>query len=158
METITLNVFTFDELTGKARERALDWARQGFDYPWFDESVDSIKAFVEHFGARASDWSLGDGRGYIKTDITQDHMRGLKLKDFSPDHMPTGYCMDASLWGTFHAEWKKTGDPMYAFEQALEAAVHDVAADVEYQSSDEALSELLEINEYRFTEDGRIYK
>ncbi len=158
MEILEIEVYSFDELDDEAKERAREWWRNGLEYPWARESFDSIRAFVEHFGAEMRDGNIGErGRDYIKTDITQDHFRGRKLKDYSPDYMPTGYCLDSSLWGTFHAEWKATGDPMYAFEQALETALCDIASDVEYQYTDEAVDECLQINSYRFTKDGRLY-
>jgi hypothetical protein len=159
MKTVAVTVYTFEELDEKAKEKARDWWRASLDYPWFDEGLGSIRAFVESFGASVSDYSVGErGRDYIKTDITQDHFRGRKLRDFSPDHMPTGYCLDCALWGTFHKEWERTSDPMYAFEQALEAALSDIAEDVEYQYTDEAVDECLNINDYEFTQDGRIYR
>jgi hypothetical protein len=159
METIEINLYAFDELDDEAKERARDWWRDGLDYPWFQESIDSVRTFIEHFGADLRDWNMGErGRDYIKTNINKAHFRGHKLKDYSPDYMPTGYCLDATLWGTFHKEWEATSDPMYAFRQALEAALSDIASDIEYQYTDEAVDESLRINEYRFTEDGRLYR
>ena len=158
METIELTVYHFDELDEAAKDRARAWYRNGLEYPWFSESMDSVRAFVEYFGARVQDWNIGErGRDYIKTDISPEHFRGTKLRSISPDYMPTGYCLDADLWGTFHAEWKRTSDRMYAFQQALEAALGAIASDVEYQFSDEAIDETIRINEYRFTEEGRVF-
>lgn len=158
METIEIQVYSFEELDDKAKERARDWWKQGLDYPWFDDALASIRAFVGYFGGQVNDWSIGDrGRDYIKTDVTKDNFRGLKLKEFKPDFEPTGYCLDYTLWGTFHSTWKQTSDPLYAFEQALEAAMCDVASDVEYQYTDESVDENLIINEYQFTKDGRIF-
>lgn len=158
MKTIQVTVYPFNELDEAAKERARDWWRAGLDYPWFDDAMASVRAFVEHFGARVNDWSIGErGRDYIKTDISKDHFRGRRLKDFSPDHMPTGYCLDCDLWGTFYKEWKRTTDPLYAFEQALEAALCAIASDVEYQYTDECVDENLTINDYQFTKDGRIF-
>lgn len=159
MREITITLYTFHELDETAKARARDWLRNGMEYPWFSESIDSIRAFVTRFGANLGDWSLGErGRDYIKTDITAAHFRGLKLRDFSPDEMPTGYCLDTSLWGTFHQEWKRTGDPMYAFEQALEAALSDIAADVEWHYGDEAIDECMDCNNYQFTQEGKFFQ
>ena len=158
METVELTVFEFDELDKAAKERARAWYRDRLEYPWFSESMDSIRAFADHFGSRVLDWSIGErGRDYVKTDISPEHFRGTKLRSISPDYMPTGYCLDADLWGTFHAEWKRTSDPMYAFQQAIEAALNAIASDVEFQFSDEGVDESIRINDYRFTEEGRIF-
>jgi hypothetical protein len=53
-------------------------------------------------------------------------------------------------------EFTKTGDAFYAYQQAIESALADIASDVEYQYSAEALTEMIEANEYEFTEDGKI--
>ena len=52
---------------------------------------------------------------------------------------------------------KTAGDPLKAFHDAIECAVTDIQKDWEYQYSDEAVEEMLIINEYEFTEDGKRY-
>jgi hypothetical protein len=54
-------------------------------------------------------------------------------------------------------EFSKTGDAFYAYQQAIESALADIASDVEYQYSAEALIEMIEANQYEFTEDGKIF-
>jgi hypothetical protein len=46
---------------------------------------------------------------------------------------------------------------MYAFHQALETALRAINQDIEYQYSDEAVEEMMEINAYEFDENGRIF-
>ena len=157
MEIVEIEVYAFDELDEDAKEKARDWYRDGIDYPWFSEAMKSIEAFVEHFGATVKNYEIGGDRGndHIKTDITKDHFRGKKLKDIDPEYMPTGYCVDCSLWQTFHKEWSNTGDPMYAFQQALEAALYDIRADIEYQYTNESVDDEMIANDYRFTANGK---
>jgi hypothetical protein len=159
METIEVVIYTFDELEDEAKEKARTWYRDGLDYPWFSEAIDSIRAFVKHFGAELKDWQIGSGSGrdYIRTDATNENFRGVKLKDIDRDHMPTGYCLDADLWHEFFEVFKRTGDAKYSFEQALEAAIIGIQRDIDYQFSDECIDETIRINEYRFTEKGRIW-
>lgn len=159
MEILEITVYSFDELEDKAKEKAREWWRNELDYPWFDEAIGSIRAFVRHFGASVKDWSLGSGSGrdYIKTDITPAHFRGRKLKDYDRDYMPTGYTLDADLWGEFYRMFEKTGDAKYAFEQALEEAIVAIQRDIDYQYSDKCVDENLRINEYRFTETGKFF-
>jgi hypothetical protein len=159
METLEIEIYEFHELDDEAKNKARDWYREGLEYFWFDDAMRSIHAFASHFGAKVSDYEIGGYRGndHIKTDITQDHFRGLKLKDINPEHSPTGYCVDFTLWKTFHSEWKRTSDPMYAFEQALEAAISDIQADIEYQYSDESVEDNIRCNEYKFTSDGKFW-
>ena len=159
MEVIEVTIYTFDELDDKAREKARAWYRDGMEYPWFSEALDSIRAFVKHFGAELKDWQIGSGSGrdYIKTDATNENFRGVRLRDIDKDYMPTGYCLDADLWGEFFRVFQKTGDAKYSFEQALEEAISGIQKDIDYQYSDECVDENLRINEYKFTEEGRVW-
>lgn len=159
MEIIEVAVFSFDELGEEAKEKARSWYRDGLEYPWFSESLGSIRAFVGHFNAELKDWSLGSGSGrdYIHTTATNENFRGVKLKDIDKNYMPTGYCLDADLWGEFFEVFKKTGDAKYSFEQALEQAIIGIQRDIDYQFSDECIDDTLRINDYQFTENGRIW-
>jgi hypothetical protein len=58
---------------------------------------------------------------------------------------------------SFYEDFKKTGDSLYSFQQALESALHAITEDIDYQFSDEAVDEMLVINQYEFTEDGKRY-
>ena len=157
MRVLTVGAFRFQDLEDEAKERAREWYREGLDYPWFSESIDSIRAFAKHFGVSLMDWEIGGGRNYIKTDATNANFRGVRLDSINRDHMPTGYCLDADLWEAFYDEFKKTGDAKHAFEQALEAALCAVQRDIEYQYSNEAVDESLRFNEYEFNSDGSIF-
>ena len=157
MRVLTVEAFRFQDLEDEAKERAREWYRNGLDYPWFSESIDSIRAFAKHFGVSLMDWEIGGGRNYIKTDATNANFRGVRLDSINRDYMPTGYCLDADLWEAFYDEFKKTGDAKHAFEQALEAALCAVQRDIEYHYSDEAVDESLRINEYEFNSNGSIF-
>jgi hypothetical protein len=56
---------------------------------------------------------------------------------------------------SFFEDFKKTGDALYSFKQALESALSDINRDIEYQYSDECIEEMMEANDYEFDEDGR---
>lgn len=67
MKTIELQLFTFDELSEKAKEKAIrDWRNKGYDNQYYyDEIVGSVKAVAELF-------NLKFGRQY--TDIKAGHI------------------------------------------------------------------------------------
>jgi len=156
MKIKKIAVFNFEELSQSSKERAVAKFSQGDEYPWFDDAMASATAFVEHFGAKITNYSIGADsyRGYVKTTIEPSSFRGMKLKDFDRDHMPTGYCIDCDIWQEFYDEFKKTGHAHHAFNMAIEAFLHAVARDVEHHFSFENIGETLTINEYEFYEDG----
>lgn len=159
MRTETIQLFKFNELSDSAKEKACEQYRsQGIEYHWHHESLQSIQAFCEHFGVNLKRWSVCTYRGIdYSTDAENMHFRGMKLRDFDREHMPTGYFLDCDLWMTFYDEFKRTGDAKGAFDSALYAGFKAWRDDMEWQESDEYIGEHLEANEYEFTEDGEIY-
>ena len=156
MRTITKQVFFLSELSDRAREHALEKMRGWSDvYGWSDESLQSIRAFCDHFGVTLKSYCFEPwSQIEYETDATNANFRGVKLRDIDPQNMPTGYCLDCALWGTMHAEFKRTGDALYAFNQALEAGFCEWRNDWEHAYSDESLAEMAEINEWEFYENG----
>ena len=160
MRTETITVYTFQELpTEAAKERAREWWRSDADcLAWGGESIDSIRAFCDEFSVTLKSWEVSPyASPHYSTDAENRHFRGRKLREFTREAMPTGYCLDCALWQTFYDEFKRTGDAKAAFDSALWAAFKAWRDDMEYQLSDECVDELLEINGYEFTEAGTIH-
>jgi hypothetical protein len=158
MRTITCTLYKFDDLpTDEAKEKAREWWRNGLEFAWNSESLDSIKTFCAHFGVTLKDWTAGPySSPEYRTDAENQHFRGRRLRDFNRDHMPTGYCLDCDLWMTFYDRFKATGDAKGAFDEALWAGFKAWRDDMEWQLSDEYIDECLTINEYEFDEEGRL--
>jgi len=155
MRTIETTIYTFDELSDKAKERAIEKQRYRIEYPWFDECIKSLNAFCDEFSVRVTEYTLSDCyRASIVTDATPKRFRGVKLSSFDREAMPTGFCFDCDLRYTFHDEFKRTGDAYHAFETAIEAFLSSVRRDISWHYSDEAIQEHIEANEYEFTENG----
>ncbi len=158
MRTIEHTVYTFDELSEDAKSAAREWVRTS-DFEIFGFSEDwenSIRTFVDHFGANLKDWRIGP---WCPVDYTvnfeNSHFRGLKLKQFSPDYMPTGFCADYDLWHTFHEVFKRTGDAKQAFKESVDAGFIGWRNDWEAAHADDNVDDFLTANDYEFYEDGR---
>lgn len=159
METVQIDIFAFDELSEDAKEKAREWWRSGMDFAWSEESRASVEAFCDHFGVRLIDWSVQPyGQVDYSTDAENRHFRGVRLSQIDRDAMPTGYCLDATLWITFYDHFKKTGDAKGAFDAALWEAFKAWRDDMEWQLSDECVDETICANEYRFTESGKFWR
>lgn len=156
MRTETRTIYTISELpTERAKQRARDWWRADVDFSWDTESKESIEAFCQHFGVKLGRWSVGAYSPYdFNTNAEQRHFRGKRLRDFDRDAMPTGYCLDCSLWMTFYDEFKRTGDAKAAFDEALHAGFKDWRADMESQLEDDYIDDALEANGFEFDENG----
>lgn len=158
MRTMAVSVFKFNELGEDAQAKAIDRFRDGISCDfWVDEGMDSIRTFCSEFRVKLIQWSVGAyDHIEFKTDATNSNFRGLKLKDFDKEAMPTGYCVDSDIRYKFHDEFTQTGDALYAFNEAVEAGFKSIRADMEYQLTDEAITESIECNDYEFTEDGKL--
>lgn len=160
MRTQTIELYTFSELSDDAKEVAREWYRNGgVDYFWIDEGMKCVFDFVRTIGGTdVSDYSICPfGRSYIDTNATHQNFRGMKLRSIDKDAMPNGYCLECTLYGTFYREFERTGDAFYAFKESLDEAAREMQRDWEFQYTDEAVDEMLTINEYEFTENGKIY-
>lgn len=158
MHKVEIEVFSFDELEDGSKEVARGDFRANWSYPWFDDELSSIRAFCEHFGARLVNYQVGGDRGdFIQSDADASNFRGMKLKQFERDYMPTGYCMDCDLWMHFYDQFKATGDAYHAFLDTLDNAQRVIAHNVEDFFDDESVDETIICNEYCFTEDGKLF-
>jgi len=162
MRIVEEKIYLFEELEDIAKESARDWWRNFADYPFHDDNIKSIKAFCGHFGITLKDWAIY-GRGeHLTTNAENCHFRGFTLAK-AKELADKGYFPESGLWldGTmihsFYEDFKKTGDALYAFQQALESALYAITQDIDYQYSNEAVDEMLIINEYEFTENGKRY-
>ena len=157
MKTKTINVYSFDELSEKAKDHARYECRKNdvFVYIGWKESFESLKTFCDYFNINIKDYEVSIYRhSFVQTDAANQNFRGIKLKSLNRDNMPTGYCMDCSLWLTFYDVFKTSGNALQAFNEAIDQWIKDVVSDMEYQDSDEYIDEYMICNEYEFYEDG----
>jgi len=91
MRTITTKVFTFDELSEKAKVKALDHYRDiNTDHDWYEGTVDYVKELFATFGINVDKvyfsgfYSQGDGAMF--TGRYQYKAKGVKaLKDYASE-------------------------------------------------------------------------
>jgi hypothetical protein len=158
MRTETINLYQIHELDDKAKAKALEWLREAYDYPWFDEALNSIQAFCDVFKVIIQRYEFNPcGYSYVDTDAQNHHFRGFTLKDALKltDSSFTGYCLDYDLTQFFYDSFKVSGDAKEAFEDALKGACKAIDRDIEWGFSDEALIEWSEGNEFEFLESGK---
>lgn len=157
--TVCKVIYKYDELPDSIKEKACsNYRAMGAPWAWFDEGMDSIKSFCGEFNVKLSDWSVGVCAPYHwKSDATNRNFRGVKLKSIDREAMPTGYCLDCNIRYEFYDVFKRTGDALLAFNEAIDAGFKAIVADMEHQLTDEYIGEHMEINGYEFDEFGNIH-
>lgn len=158
MRTETINIYTLDELSEAAKAKAIEHYRNTDTEPFHynDENLTSIRGFCDRFRVQIKNYQISPyEKSWVYTNAEPVFFRGVKLRDFTGDECPTGYCLDYTLYEEFYRVFEKTGDAFQAFRAAIDEAVKLWRTDMEYQLSDEYIAEHMMANEYEFTQDGK---
>lgn len=155
MRTKTINIYTFNELSEKAKKNAIDNYREGmaFEYEYqiaWENILDDAKniglkiiALDQH---RANEGFFLEDAENVAKKIMKDHGQS---------------CETYKTAKNFLDELAKTKDEN-DIEELEKEFLHDLLEDfrimcqkeIEYQESDEAITDSIEANEYEFLENG----
>ena len=181
MREITVKAYKFDELSEAAKERALDAFRDvNVEYDWWDGAYYIIRAAGELLGLEIGDIHF-DAYLYcifnanyeyvrgavkaVKAEFPQDtklHDVARKLQDLQKRHFYSLSCAvtegrTTNRYSCFRFgedyECEELGDIIDDFAHWAWILLCD---EYDYLTSDEAVQEAIEANEYEFTEDGEL--
>lgn len=167
MRTETIEIFTFEELSEKAKQTAIENFREHQELFWGDEWIESLKLFCDKFGIELCDWSYGFYEGarisynieYLEygIDFTFDH-ETLKRMGLEEECPFTGYCADEDLLARIRTI-KEGENPLRIniLQACLNSWLAGFNADIESQQSDDYIADHISANEYEFTIDGNRY-
>lgn len=187
-ETNTFNVFKFNELPDKAKEKAIEH----FNYinveylEWHESIIDYIKETFESVGLKI------EGKVYFSTDrdsyiefekiyftdvkkfllekVCSDGIKNslITIGDFYIDsgrgyrhkhHFVTTNTYTSSKYKRLEKKIKYLTNVMTdALKLMQEEALSEIRKEYEYLTSLEAITETIEVNEYEFLEDGSFYR
>jgi hypothetical protein len=158
MKQITINAYTFNELEGKAQDKARNYYYENINYFWGDEHIGGVKRFLELFNVSLINWSYDEHRADFETDINDCKFQSMNknrvntlIKSFVPS-----YCADETLVLAFIESYSKNGSVKLAIEFALQQSGNDLKNDIAYHYTDESMADYFEANEYFFTQGGKI--
>lgn len=160
METVTISVYEFSELSEKARARVLENFRNAnVEHDWWE----FIYADAENCGVRLTGFDLGvrrecsgefiDGAAAAREKILAEWQEGSDIHKIAAAFEPPARPDEISP------------DDEHAADQADAAFLRDLLdcwwyilnEECEWLCSDEAVIDFLEANEYRFFADGRVF-
>ena len=169
MRQETINIYTFEELDDKAKQKAIDHFRNTCDYHWSSEWRDSLNEFEKTFPIKINDWSVGaHDYSHIRFSFTGEHedMKGIRLFKYiannyahilSKDCPFTGYCGDESLLDPIRQFMKRPDKDLSFYDlmkDCLDHWVSEYQGDMESQLEDEYISDFIQANGYEFLENG----
>lgn len=154
----TITLYRVDELSDEAKDAAhYDYLANHYHYPWIDESIGSIKAFLKCFGGRIKDYSLGtSSHPYI--DFIVDERPWCEVTIDEIKAASTGFNLYESMVHHYMEFLKdKTSHVVTALIYAINKARDEIVQDMEHNESMGQFEEVAEANEWEFYSDGRMY-
>ena len=160
--TIEQTQYRWNELSQSAKENAL--IEYFSEYNWAEDALASLRGFAEHFGSRLDRWSIdwGDNSysdcAFASVDCEPEELETL-VKELRTDGgcQFTGYCIDDDCNdGAVKAYADGERDVMNILEAGFETWLKAAHADYEYQTSEEAIAENCESNDYWFDAKGNL--
>ena len=82
MKTKTINIYSFDELSEEAKEKALqDYKERNTEIFWMDETIESLEGLFKNCdGISLKDYSLGEYHSWIRVDFTNEEVENFTGK------------------------------------------------------------------------------
>lgn len=172
-ETTTRTLYTFDELSDKAKAKALDAYREiNLNHDWWDGTYDDAKNIgleIEGFELdrrRGAEGSFIEDANHCASRIIAEHGEMCETyktaKAFLSDwaELVAKYSDGVNLDQVHEdSEYKFDQEADELQEEFLKSILEDYSImlqkESEYLYSDEAVRETIEANEYEFTEEGK---
>mgnify|MGYP001615990366 FL=1 len=160
-----IKVYTFDELSDKAKEKAINWYREGNDlsYTWEDMQADAKNIGLKLKGTHqeSMDGDFIESASVCADAILREHGKMCETyktaQKFITEH--------EKIWADYRekeAKGEDTNQIEYEIEDCKDEFLKSILEDYrimqekdeEYQNSDEVVIESIQINEYEFDENG----
>lgn len=158
MKQITINAYTFNELEGKAQDKARNYYCENINYFWGDEHLEGIKRFLELFNVSLINWAYDEYHADFETDINDCKFQGLSKKRVNAliKSFNVSYCADETLVIAFNESYSEHGSIKLAIEEALRQSEIDLKNDIVHHYTDESMADYFESTDYHFTVDGDV--
>ena len=165
MKKIVTKVYEYAELSDKAKETARDWLREWYpDHGWWENVYDD----ADTVGLKISGFDTGRGNSidieYL-SDCTADDT-AMSILDNHGEACDTYKEAHHYLY-EIKETWDEEKEEDWEYDERAEEWSKDflqtigkeylsaLRKELEYLESDESLAEMIEGNEYTFTEDGK---
>lgn len=164
MKTITTNLYLFSELSKKAQEKAINSLCDiNVDYEWWDGTYEDAK----NIGLQITQFDIY--RHIIEGEIIDSGIKTAELILSNHGDKTDTYLLALNFKSDYTAledsitddnerdVYFKQSDLTVEFKKALlEEYLSILRKEYEYLTSRDAIVETIEINEYYFTEDGKL--
>jgi len=153
MRTILTTVYKFDELTEAGKRKALENLYDiNVDFDWWENTYTD----AETIGCKITEFDLDRG-SYCRLTCPDAHETARLIVENHGETCET-YKLAKEYLKDYNEDGEYQGEHDAAFERALgEEYLSILRQEYEYQTSEEAIKETIEANDYDFTNEGRIF-
>ena len=173
MRTISTTIYTIDELSDQAKERACQYVRDNWHdfYPWHTDNQASLEAFAKFVGGHAT-YSIqmsGYGPSHAKIDKWDWYHHDYDPFEWVNDNLPTkscpftGYSADEDLLTPMREfiqlpSAEREGISFHQLvDKCLASWVKSYVADWGHCYTNEYILDFFEANDFEFLQDGTSY-
>ena len=158
MKQITIDAYTFNELEGKAQDKARNYYCENINYFWGDEHIEGVKRFLALFNVTLINWAYDEYHADFETDINDCKFQNLSKKRVNNliKFFNVSYCADETLVVAFNESYSEHGSIRLAIQEALRQSSLDLRNDITLHYTDNVMADYFDSNDYFFTEDGKV--
>ena len=160
MKIIEKTVYTFAELSDKAKQKAEHWYCCNVPYFWGEEHIAEVEAFLSVFNVELTCYEYDIYTFSYRTNLESCKWQGNNKKDVLARlaRYQISYCAGEGLKQAFLAEYTKNGSIKCAIIEALGKSFKELCEDYEHHFSDEAIENFFSSDDdyFYFYEDGTL--
>lgn len=164
MQTISINIYKVSELSGKAQNYVLDKYREiMINYKWYDfiyEDARILGLKISGFDTYDKNISIEytENADVVANNITKEWAEGTDLYRLANDFLNSYNKLKAEQTFDEYGDSEQDDDIKYMEQEFLRELGEEFLSmldnEYEWRTSDEAIIEYLEDNQYFFTENG----
>lgn len=154
MKTVALKLYKFNELDKEIQKKVINNYRYNeYGYMFIDDDIKVIQDFANDFGINIYNYALSPyHHSYFKYDFDNFDKDNFDISKLDSDEPLYEILLDE-----FKKQYNYSYDYKTAFDMTMQRAIKYITDEMEYQDSDEYITETINLNDYDFTIDGKIY-
>lgn len=168
MKTVEIKLYKFNELSEKAKEKAIEKLYYtNVDFDWWEsvyDDAENIGLKITGFDIDRGSYCEGDFKismHEVAANIIRDHGEGCETNKTAQKFLDEVNSLE-TIEGEEYGEGEEYENKMLELEDEFKKSLLEdyrimLSKEYEYQTSKEAIIETIEANDYDFTEDGEIY-
>lgn len=158
MKQITINAYSFNELSDNAKNNARQHYYENINYFWADEHLEGVKRFLDLFNITLVNWAYDEYHADFETSINDCKFQNISKKRVNVlvKSFNVSYYADETLVAAFNESYSEHGSIKLAIKYALQQSGNDLKNDIKHHYTDEYMRDYFEATEYFFTQDGKV--